>query len=191
MNPMRAMLAAAVVVGVLVWSVWQAGPSSSPPVQSSPPVVPSGPPELDGLAEADGSSPLLVGTTRFLLDAGRDPLSGLVGEGLNARGGSATEDLRIVAEILEAWQTNFPEEGNPVGLNREITRALTGTNRLGEAFVPASHPAINDEGELCDRWGSPLIFHQISKYHMELRSAGPDRIAYTDDDLVRDKAERF
>lgn len=128
---------------------------------------------------------------RFMINPDTDPLKGVVGEGLNSPSGSAMQDLDIVGQILDAWQTNFPHQGNPVGLNVEITRALTGANRLKEPFLPTDHPAINANGELCDRWGSPLIFHQISKQHMELRSAGPDRVPYSEDDLVWNEAEPF
>ncbi len=40
---------------------------------------------------------------------------------------------------------------NPVGLNDEITAALTGSNKNGAACLPKDHPAISDEGELLDR----------------------------------------
>ena len=65
-----------------------------------------------------------------------------------------------------------------------ITAALTGKNPLNFQFIRRDHPAINARGELCDRWGTPFFFHALSGTRMELRSAGPDRQMYTDDDLV-------
>jgi hypothetical protein len=35
---------------------------------------------------------------------------------------------------------------------------------------------------MCDRWGTPYFFHQVSKTEMEIRSAGPDRRMWTGDD---------
>jgi len=103
---------------------------------------------------------------------------------LNAPDSTIQRDLGVMNEIFSAWQTNFPREGNPVGENAEITAALTGDNRLGFALIPKKHPAIDSRGELCDRWGTPFSFHQLSGTQMEIRSAGPDRKFHTDDDAV-------
>ena len=43
---------------------------------------------------------------------------------------------------------------------------------------------INPNGELVDSWGTPFFFHQLSSMDLEIRSAGPDRIMWTTDDLV-------
>jgi hypothetical protein len=103
---------------------------------------------------------------------------------LNARERDIQSDLRVLNDIFEAWQTNFPHDGNPVGENSEITTALTGDNRLQLALIPRNHPAINARGELCDRWGTPFRFHQLSGTRMEIRSAGPDRKFGTPDDAA-------
>ena len=73
---------------------------------------------------------------------------------------------------------------NPIGDNEDITAVLTGRNALGFAFIPKDCPAIDASGELCDRWGTPYFFHQLSAQEMEIRSAGPDRKMWTDDDEV-------
>src|SRR3974390_2025733 len=73
--------------------------------------------------------------------------------------------------------------GNPVGTNPEITNALRGQNPKGINFLKADGNRVNDQGELVDSWGTPYFFHQISATEMEIRSAGPDRIMYTADDL--------
>jgi hypothetical protein len=74
--------------------------------------------------------------------------------------------------------------GNPVGENNEITASLMGRNKLGYAFIPPDCPAVNSRGELCDRWGTPYFFHQLSGEQMEIRSAGPDHHLWTEDDQV-------
>jgi hypothetical protein len=109
-----------------------------------------------------------------------DPLVG----GLLDPEGTVGRDLELLSVIFEAWQSNFPGLGNPGGENYEITAALVGKNRFRLELIPMDHPAINDAGELCDRWGTPLFFHQLSGEQMEIRSAGPDREHYTDDDTV-------
>jgi hypothetical protein len=103
---------------------------------------------------------------------------------LNAPGHDIRTDLKLVGETIETFRSNFPHDGNPAGSNAEITAALTGKNKLRFAFIPPTHPAINRDGELCDRWGTPFFFHAESATRMEVRSAGPDRKMWTEDDVA-------
>ena len=72
-----------------------------------------------------------------------------------------------------------------LGANEEFAAALRGKNRTQLPFVSAGHPAFNSLGQLVDRWGSPLHFHVESHDRIEIRSAGPDRQMWTEDDLHR------
>lgn len=75
--------------------------------------------------------------------------------------------------------------GNPVGNNAEITKALLGDN-LKQVKIPVPSGAqLNGDGELCDRWGTPFFFHQLSGTQMEIRSAGPDRKMWSADDVQK------
>lgn len=112
--------------------------------------------------------------------AGTSPIA----ENLNAPTGTIRRDLEILHEVFAAWQTNFPHEGNPVGENAEIAAALTGKNKFSFAFIAPGHRALNANGELCDRWGTPFFFHALSGAQMEIRSAGPDKKLYTPDDVL-------
>lgn len=103
---------------------------------------------------------------------------------LNAAGHDIRTDLRLMSEMIDTFRTNFPKDGNPTGSNAEITAALTGKNKVRFAFIAPNHPAINRAGELCDRWGTPFFFHAESATRMEIRSAGPDRKLWTDDDVA-------
>jgi hypothetical protein len=103
--------------------------------------------------------------------------------GLNSPSGDVRADLRIINRIFIAYRAAL-RDGNPIGENNEITAALLGRNKLGFAFIPKDCPAINSKGELCDRWGKPYFFHQISGEKMEIRSAGPDKVLWTADDIV-------
>ncbi|HEY4988431.1 MAG TPA: hypothetical protein VII09_01415 [Opitutaceae bacterium] len=120
--------------------------------------------------------------TRSAGTAGTQERSRLVDE-LNSPQGDIHADLRLINEVFAAYRGSVRAE-NPVGENGEITAVLAGRNRLGFAFIPADSPAINAKGELCDRWGSPFFFHQLSGQRMEVRSAGPDRKLWTADDQV-------
>lgn len=103
---------------------------------------------------------------------------------LNAPSGTIRRDLAILDELFGAFHSNFPRLGNPVGENHEITAALLGDNPAKFPFLAAGHRALNARRELCDRWGTPFRFHQISGTAMEIRSAGPDRKFGTADDAV-------
>jgi hypothetical protein len=75
--------------------------------------------------------------------------------------------------------------GNPVGTNPEITSQLNGNNPKHIHFINAeAGMRLNGNGELVDAWGTPYFFHQLSGTDMEIRSAGPDKTMWTDDDLV-------
>lgn len=134
------------------------------------------PPPRSAQAPAAGTLAALAAT----LDP--DAVSPIARE-LNAPLGSIQRDVEILHEVFVAWQTNFAREGNPVGDNAEITRALAGENRLRFAFIAPSHRAINARGEICDRWGTPFRFHALSGSMMEIWSAGQDRRFATEDDV--------
>ena len=104
---------------------------------------------------------------------------------LNAPGGAVARDLELLARVFDDWRTNHPREGNPVGENAMITATLTSPDDRGVVHLARDHRAINADGELCDRWGTPFLFHQLSGDKMEIRSAGPDRKFGTADDAVR------
>ena len=104
-------------------------------------------------------------------------------DALNSPATEIRADLRLVSDILDTFRTNFPQTGNPVGANAEITAVLAGKNKLGLALIPPEHKAINRDGELCDRWGTPFFFHAESANRMEIRSAGPDKKLWTEDDV--------
>jgi Type II secretion system (T2SS), protein G len=74
--------------------------------------------------------------------------------------------------------------GNPVGTNAEITAALLGDNARQVKVALPEGAAVNALSEMCDPWGTPYFFHQLSATRMEIRSAGPDRQMWTADDVA-------
>ena len=90
------------------------------------------------------------------------------------------DDLQIVVRDFRASLG-----GNPVGNNAEIVKQLMGDNLKQVKLTLPAGTTLNGEGELCDRWGTPLFFHQVSRDQMEIRSAGPDRKMWTGDDRQR------
>jgi hypothetical protein len=91
-----------------------------------------------------------------------------------------TPELEHVRMMLRDFRTIEGE--NPVGTNAEITKALMGGNKKGAQL--AVDAKLNGNGEMVDQWGTPYFFHQLSKVEMEIRSAGPDAMMWTPDDLV-------
>jgi hypothetical protein len=161
---------AAVLLGLLLWFFWPASPAPEALVARPVPQVPATP-TAGAAPRASLPEPPPAGESRLA-------------EELNAPAGTIRRDLQILNEVFETWQSNFPRSGNPVGENVEITRALTGANELRLALIPTGHRAINARGQLCDRWGTPFRFHQLSGQQMEIRSAGPDRVFNTSDDAA-------
>jgi hypothetical protein len=88
--------------------------------------------------------------------------------------------LQAVEQLLYFYRQALGE--NPVGQNEDIVAALLGENPKRAAYLPADTPAIKD-GKLLDAWGTPYWFHPVSRDRMEIRSAGPDRELFTNDDL--------
>jgi hypothetical protein len=146
----------------VIWFFW---PQSAPPVVA----LPTNNRPVAGAAVKSTAA----------LPAERSDLA----DALNSPTADIRADLRVVAGIVDTFRTNFPRDGNPVGSNADITAALTGNNRLQLALIPPDHPAIK-AGQLCDRWGTPFFFHAESAVKMEIRSAGPDKKMWTDDDVT-------
>jgi hypothetical protein len=89
-------------------------------------------------------------------------------------------DLEHVRMIIREYRDVVGE--NPVGTNAEIMKAVMGDNLKQAKIGLPDGQGLNGKGELIDRWGTPYFFHQVSKSQMEVRSAGPDRVMWTDDD---------
>ena len=91
-------------------------------------------------------------------------------------------DFDKIVLMLRAYHDIAGE--NPVGTNAEIMKAIMGGNPKSAHLGPPEGQALNGDGELIDRWGTPYFFHQLSKDLTEIHSAGPDRRMGTQDDLV-------
>lgn len=161
------------VLGALWWSKRSETRALPLPVEAPPRPVPA---ERRAGPTAPPEPPQLRAAPAI------DPVNYPLSAALNAPDSNIRGDLEALSQILEAWRTNFPHEGNPVGENHEIGAALSGANALELVLIPKTHRAFNLRGELCDRWGTPFRFHQISGQKMEIISAGPDRKFGTEDD---------
>jgi hypothetical protein len=170
MKKFPTLVLAVVVLGTLVWLLWPR--NAAPDQRRSTASVAS-----KSAASAEIENP------KSKIPAPAPTEIAHLADALNSPTGNITADLHLVADVLENFRSNFPRDGNPVGSNAEITAALTGRNKLRYAALPPDHPAINRDGELCDRWGTPFFFHAESGTRMTIRSAGPDKKMWTADDL--------
>lgn len=103
--------------------------------------------------------------------------------GAEHRGGG--DDLRLVRAVIEQyWRMTNDPDSLTLGANEDVLRNLAGQNSLGIEFVSPDHEFLNTKGQLLDRWGQALYFHANSVTDIEIRSSGPDRKRYTDDDIV-------
>ena len=91
-------------------------------------------------------------------------------------------ELGKARQMIQDYHTLMGE--NPVGTNAEIMKALMGANSHQATLAPLDGQQLNEKGELIDPWGTPYFFHQLSGDHMEIHSAGPDKVLGTADDLV-------
>lgn len=176
-------------IAVVGWWLWPRASAPAAPSGAAPDMTRKTPPTPRSSAPAPADSPAAgPATDAAVLPTASAPTWSEedfpIIAPLNKPGSTIERDLSAVNAVLDAWRGNFPREGNPVGENSDITAALTGANRLELALIPKAHSAINAKGELCDRWGTPFRFHQLSGERMEIRSAGPDRKFATGDDAV-------
>jgi hypothetical protein len=164
-------LLAILLLALLLWRPWEkpqpgatpAGPP--PPALSAPPSLPQG-----GLVIEPEPAPAVTPPA--------EP------------NGLSPQDVQAVRDAIDNLEFVFRDfanalGGNPVGTNAEITTALRGDNlKQLKLEIPAGS-SVSPAGELCDPWGTPWFFHQLSSRKMEIRSAGKDKQLYTEDDFVR------
>lgn len=158
-------------------------PSPTPALAAaSPTPVPATPPKVFTSAVMPGqpvarSAPAPAATPR---PAAARPAE--KPEAMTQREPEGRSELENVRSMFTNFRTRLGE--NPTGTNAEIMKAVMGENKERVRLGPPHGQSLNGEGELVDFWGTPYFFHQLSKDTMEIRSAGEDRMMWTQDDLV-------
>lgn len=99
-------------------------------------------------------------------------------------------DLEILQEGILSYAMLVKNDDLPTGSNAMCIDALCGNNKSRIRFLRKDHPMLNAEGELIDRWGTPVYFHAVSSQDIGLRSAGPDKQMWTEDDFVLGSASQ-
>lgn len=95
------------------------------------------------------------------------------------------EDLRKVHRVVAGYFSVIKDASRfAIGGNEDLSAALRGENPNREIFVRSENPVFSGAGLLTDRWGSAIIVHPEAWKQLSLRSAGPDKIPYNEDDLI-------
>ena len=180
------------VAALAMWFVRQPAkePGAPPAVASSPSTRSSDAPLTAGSQSAPdgfgGTSNLSTqaGTTAASVSHATHPAITQPGQPLNTGepNQAAQIDVGRVRHMVSDYHTLMGE--NPVGTNAEIMKQLMGGNSHQATLGPPDGMALNGQGELVDQWGTPIFFHQLSRDKMEVRSAGPDKVMWTADDVV-------
>jgi hypothetical protein len=101
-------------------------------------------------------------------------------------------DLILMSRLMENSLLLLKSAANrPLSANEDWAGLLRGQNAARERFLPDQHIALNSQGQLVDRWGTPLFFHTLGGARFELRSAGPDKKLWTADDIHRNADGSF
>ncbi len=96
------------------------------------------------------------------------------------------DDLHALAHVFSNLALLIKSEPPfRMGANEEFAAALRGQNAVKLNFVSEGSRAFNAQGQVIDRWGNALFFHVSDRTRIDIRSAGPDRQLWTDDDLHR------
>jgi hypothetical protein len=101
-------------------------------------------------------------------------------------------DLTLMSRLMDNFTLLVKgATDRPLSANEDWASALRGVNLARERFLPDQHVALNPQGQLVDRWGTPLQFHSLGDKRYEIRSAGPDRKLWTADDIHRNADGSF
>jgi hypothetical protein len=101
-------------------------------------------------------------------------------------------DLTLMAHLMDNFSLLVKSAADrPMSANEDWAAAFRGLNPAHERFLPDNNVALDAQGRLVDRWGTPLFFHALGNRCFDLRSAGPDKKLWTDDDIHRNADGSF
>lgn len=187
MKRLETIAAIAVMLGLFVWLFLATRSTSvSPKINGEPnpvatktiaPVVSTNSP-TSSRPGANGKSELLIGESIL--------------RGYAAAGSPPQNDLTLMARLMDNYTLLVKSSAQlPMSANEDWAAAFRGKNPARERFLPDAHVALNPAGQLVDRWQSPLFFHALGNHQFEIRSAGPDKKLWTEDDIHRNADGSF
>ncbi len=94
-------------------------------------------------------------------------------------------DVRMMAHMLTTFLTiRKNATDRPLSANGEWSAALRGLRSGTEAWISDKLPVFDSQHRLTDRWDTPLHFHSLGDQRWQIRSAGPDRELWNEDDIL-------
>jgi hypothetical protein len=172
----------AMVLTLGTWLVWRA---NQPRENPQPVKVSQNTPTATGVTVTVTLSPVAIPSQTPLI--GESILKGYADTNLPPE-----NDLTLISHLMDNFTLIVKSAADrPLSANEDWAAALRGFNPAHERFLPDTHLALNADGKLVDRWGTPLFFHALGARRFELRSAGPDRKLWTADDLHRNADGSF
>lgn len=125
-----------------------------------------------------------------LPSAPEQPNSPTLGDQILASYGGSNSTLEQDITLFRNYLSNvfiLVKQRDPrhYSTNQDLAEFLLGKRGQQEAYLSSATPVLSSNNELIDRHGSPLIIHPLSRDQIEIRSAGPDKIPYNEDDVVR------
>ncbi len=106
----------------------------------------------------------------------------------NAPDSDIHQDIAAIQQLFFHYAKH--QSSHPNGDNIMITAALLGENEKRIRYIDPSSSWISAQGELLDRWGTPLFLHRLSAKETEITSAGPDKELWTKDDIAPEKERK-
>ena len=161
------LLLAFLAICVLFRTLNKPSPSKQSPPNPKPPLVQSSPAPAEQPAP---SEPTLADT---VLEAYGSPQA------------TYQEDTRLLHNFLtNVFFLVKQRDSRHYSTNEDLVLFLQGKNSNNQAYLPESHPYLDSNNRLLDRFGSPVHLHPVSRQLIQIRSAGPDTIPYTEDDTI-------
>ena len=172
-----------ILLGLLFWTVFQKKSGSVlPPAKEGRPLVVARPPPV--LPGPEKNSPRMISEPSLLGET--------ILHGYGTSTSTPENDLTLMAHLMENFSLLVKSSANfPMSVNEEWAAAFRGKNPAHERFLPDAHTALNAQGQLVDRWKTPLFFHALGNHRFEIRSAGSDKKMWTEDDLHRNADGSF
>jgi hypothetical protein len=179
-------------------AIWRDGLTSRPPslavqdegvpkeIGASPCVIQRSPEQDGGVVKEFGASPSVAQRNQQELASPTASGNQTALEKLDeewAKRGFVVDRESTISAHLDALKRIFQDYYRalgefPTGDSAAILKSLAGDNGKGIAFV-------GKEGELLDPWKMPYQFSRNGdEPWVEIRSAGPDRVLWSDDDFV-------
>jgi hypothetical protein len=95
------------------------------------------------------------------------------------------DDLILMSRAVASFLLISKQASDrPLSANEEWSAALRGNRPGTEPWISNNSVALDSRNRLIDRWGVPLHFHALGGKQWEIRSAGPDKKMWSDDDLL-------